>query len=820
MKLEKDTTISHYKILSSIGKGGMGEVYLAEDTKLDRKVALKILPAEFAEDKDRMSRFVREAKSASALNHPNIITIHEIGESEETHYIATEYIKGKTLNDYARTKSLKVSSVLDIAIQVASALDEAHTAGIVHRDIKPDNVMIRENGLVKILDFGIAKLTEKETPEIESEDATAIQISTTPGMIIGTANYMSPEQAKGKEVDARTDIFSFGVLLYEMLAGYLPFEGETAMESISSIIKDEPKPLNTENVPPEIERIISKALRKDRNERYQTIKGLLADLKEVKQELEFQDKLEKTVSPDKDEPKTQMFKATTVDEQKQTTKANDSIAIKKSSFSKIVIALMAVLLISAIGYFGYNYYQSTQSINSIAVLSFENKDSDDDTEYLSDGLAESLIFRLSQLPNLKVSPSSSVFRYKGKQTDAVTVGNELGVNAVLTGRIVQRGDSLNISVELVDVRKNKLIWGEKYERKLSELLATQRQIATDISQNLRLKLSGNEKGLTKPYTNSNEAYQLYLRGIFHFAKRTKSDMVKAIELFEKAVEIDPNFALADARIADVYNQMPAYPYASPKEAYPKAKIAAQRALQIDPSLSEAHTALANTLAIYDWNWAEAERKFKRAIELNPNNADAHFRYAQLYLSPVGRHDDAIREMKRALELEPLDLTMGAILSELLHNSGQDDKAIEQARKVLELEPDSILGFYVLAQALASKGMYQEAIEVSEKSLSKSPNIQLLLQIAGYSYAKAGRPADAEKIIEKFREIAKTKYIESYLVASIYVALGDNDKAFAELQKAAENRDWDFHQLNVDPLMKPLHDDPRFNDLVKKMNLPK
>ncbi len=387
----------------------MGEVFLAQDTKLDRKVALKILPSEFAEDQDRMSRFVREAKSASALNHPNIITIHEIGESDGTHFMATEFIDGQTLNVYAKSGSLNLKSILDIAIQVASALDEAHTAGIVHRDIKPDNVMIRANGLAKILDFGIAKLAEA-SPAVKasSEDATAIKPqSTSPGMIIGTANYMSPEQANGKEVDARTDIFSFGIVLYEMMAGGLPFAGENALSMIGAILHQEPKPLSAD-VPPEIVKIIGKCLRKDRNKRYQTIKDVGNDLKEVKQELEFQNKLERTVSPDKAEPKTQILQATTADEINQTT-TNQTVS-SNPKIKYLAVGLLSLLLAVG-GFFGYKYFApTTKQINSIAVLPFENKSSDADTDYLSDGLAESLIYRLSQLPNLKVSPTSSVFR--------------------------------------------------------------------------------------------------------------------------------------------------------------------------------------------------------------------------------------------------------------------------------------------------------------------------------------------------------------------------------------------------------------------------
>jgi len=644
--LAVNSNISHYRIVSKIGAGGMGEVYLAEDTRLNRKVALKILPPEFAEDKDRMSRFVREAKSASSLNHPNIITIHEIGESDGVHYIATEFIEGETLHDRLKDESLSLKSALDIAIQIVSALQAAHSANIIHRDIKPENVMMRSDGLVKVLDFGIAKLSEQKIESIDEEAETAIKPpSTNPGMIIGTANYMSPEQAKGKEIDARSDIFSFGIVLYEMLSGRRAFAGENALEIISSILKDEPKAIRqlSPAVPQEIERIVNKALRKDADERYQTARGLLTDLKDAKQELEFQDKLERTSAPNREEPKTQMMTAPPTAEPQPATSSAEYITreVKKH---KRGVALGSIILIALLGVGGWFFSLRSSSdnapIDSIAVLPFQNRSADANTEYLSDGLAESLIYRLSQLPNLRVSPTSSVFRYKGKETDVKKIGNELGVNAVLSGRIIQRGESIAISVELVDVRNNKLIWGEQYQRKMSELLATQREIATEITQKLRLKLSGEEtKGLTKRYTDNNEAYQLYLKGRYHFAKRTKDDMQRSIEYFQQAILLDPNFALAYASTAECYNQMPTYPYLSPKEAFPLAKAAAQRALEIDPTLAEAHTALANYFATYDWNWAEAERSFKRAIELDPNNSAAHFRYGQIYLR---RRDDTTK----------------------------------------------------------------------------------------------------------------------------------------------------------------------------------
>ena len=625
MTIAIGTRLGRYEIRSPLGAGGMGEVYLAQDTNLDRKVALKVLPADVAADRHRMSRFVQEAKAASALNHPNIITIYEIEQIDSVLFIATEFIDGVTLRDRLRNASMKLGEALDVATQIASALAAAQAAGIVHRDVKPENVMLRRDGIVKVLDFGLAKLT---APAVEAsaatEAATPGLINTEPGMVMGTAIYMSPEQARGIDVDARTDIFSLGVVIYEMLAGRLPFQGSNTNEILASILGDnDPPPLarySTE-VPVELERIVSKALRKDRDERYQTIKDLLLDLQSLKQEAEFERKRERS-TPSKSKSRVETRAPEGVDTvmgsaARPTPSERGLTSAMTLDQRRAVIAVAALLIIaSAVGaYFYVTPARSGGVIDSIAVLPFQNNSADADTEYLADGLAESLIYRLSQLPNLRVSPTSSVFRYKGKDTDPQVIARTLGVDSVMTGRITQRGDNLTISVNLVDAANNRSLWGEQYERKMSELLATQRDIATEITKKLQLKLSGDEKGVTKRYTDNNDAYQLYLKGRYHYAKRTKDDILKGIEYFQHAIKLDPDFALAYTLVADSYASLPAYGYLSPKEAVPQAKSAAKRAIEIDPTLAEGHTSLAISLAVYDWNWAEAEREFKRGIDL-------------------------------------------------------------------------------------------------------------------------------------------------------------------------------------------------------------
>ncbi len=568
VSLASGTKLGRYEIRSQLGAGGMGEVYLAFDTELDRIVAIKILPEALASNQQRLQRFIQEAKAASALNHPHILTIHEIGTTETSRFIATEFIDGDTLRRRIRDGSLTLNEILDVTMQTASALAAAHEAGIIHRDIKPENIMIRRDGYIKLLDFGLAKLTEPPGSSTDPEAPTKAMVNTGAGTVMGTAYYMSPEQAKGSDVDARTDLWSLGAVLYEMVTGHTPFAGETPTETISLILQREPAPLSryVNEVPSELERIVSKTLTKNREERYQTARDLLIDLRNLKRKLEVDAEIDRTVPSELRAATStsagQGLAATASGAVAPTAPAPASHAASSAEYifsgikqHKFALAIAVVMLV--VGGAGLGLYLQAPNtevpIESIAVLPFQNRSTEPDSEYLSDGLAESLIYRLSQLPNLKVSPTSSVFRYKGKEVDPIKVGQELGVSAVLAGRMVQRGDNLTISAELVDVRNNKLLWGEQYERKMSELLATQREIAREIVDKLRLRVSGQEKGLAKHYTESNEAYQLHLKGRFYWNKRTPEGMRKALEYFQQAIEKDPNFALAYSGLADTYN---------------------------------------------------------------------------------------------------------------------------------------------------------------------------------------------------------------------------------------------------------------------------
>jgi serine/threonine protein kinase/Tfp pilus assembly protein PilF len=815
---EANTTISHYRIVRKIGAGGMGEVYLADDTKLDRKVALKILPPQFAEDTDRMSRFVREAKSASALNHPNIITIHEIGEFDGTHFIATEYIEGETLHKHLKGENFSLKSALDVAAQIVSALQTAHSANIIHRDVKPENVMIRADGLIKILDFGIAKLSAPPVVASgSSEDATAIKPhGTSPGMVIGTANYMSPEQAKGKKIDARSDIFSFGIVFYEMLTGRRAFEGETALESISSILKDEPKAISQilPGVPPEIERIVNKTLRKDRDERYQTAKDLLIDLKDARQSLELQHLLGRTISPDKAEPKTQILPATTADGISQTT-TNQTVSSNPRT-KYLVIGLLSLVL-AVCGFFGYKYLSPTKQIETIAVMPFINESGNADVEYLSDGMTETLIKSLSQLPNLAVKSRSTVFYYKGKETSPKRIGEELNVQAVLLGRIVQRGDDLKLSLELVNTNTQDVIWSESYDRKQSDLIALQSEIARDVSTNLKAKLSGAEEiKVTKLATSDPEAYQAYLKGRYYWNRRTAENLKKAIEQFKAATDRDPNYALAYAGLADCYILLNQHAGTPVSVTIPQAKAYAERAIAIDDQLAEPHASLASVNEML-WQWAEAEREYKRAIELNPNYATGYQWYSN-FLKNLGRLDEAAVMIKRAHEIDPLSSAISINLSRMYLLQNDPNASIENSLKVIELDPNFPSAYVHLGQAYLKQGRNAEAIANLEKAVELSNRAGETLMYLGHGYAVTGKRTQAIAIVKELEEKFARKEANGRYVAGVYAGLGEKDGAFEWLEKDFQAKG-EVSSITWGIPHESLRDDPRYKDLMKRMGLP-
>src|SRR2546429_3264824 len=796
MVLITGTKLGRYEIRAKIGKGGMGEVYLAQDTELDRKVALKILPAEVANDKTRMQRFSQEARAVSALNHPNILTIHEIGEagSSQTagegsvHFIATEFVDGITLRDRMSSRdAFRLSEALDIAAQVASALAAAHAAGIVHRDIKPDNLMLRKDGFVKVLDFGLAKLSAPIGSDSDSEAVTRMHVNTDPGMIMGTVAYMSPEQSRGLNVDARTDTWSLGVVLYEMISARAPFEGKDVHRQIIAIQEQHALHLSrhTDGVPERLEEIVAKTLAKDPDERYQTAQDLMIDLRNLKRKLEVDAEIQRSVSPElKTQSNTvqptfeddavatsqQSGSSRAALEETRSTSSAEYIVSRIEQHYRSFVAGLVVLLLATIGV-SYWIYTNRAShlapIESIAVMPFQNTSGNADLEYLSDGMTESLITSLSQLPKLSVKARSSVFRYKGKEVDLQVAGNELKVQAILNGRVLQRGNDLTLYLSLVDARNGNQLWGEQYDRKLADLVSLQSEIARDVSNKLRIRLSGaDEQRVVKNYTQDTEAYQLYLKGRYHALKLTPPETQTGISYFQQAIAIDPSYALAYVGLADAYRSLPIAAEVPSTAFLPKAKAAAQKAIDIDDTLAEAHAELGFIIFWYDWNWNAAENQFKRALELNPNSADTHQSYAHL-LSSTGRHAEALAEIKHSREIDPLNVRTNALEGQFLIHAGQTDEALAVLQRTFELEPNFWLAHLFASSAYIEKGMFAEAIAEARKARELSGVSTHPLAFLSYALAKLGKQAEARAVLEELFKLSTERYVSPYSVALAY-----------------------------------------------------
>jgi len=783
--------VAQYRVLGEIGAGGMGVVYKAEDTKLGRLVALKFLPETLVTDASALGRFQREARAASALNHPNICTIYDIAEYQGHPFIAMEYLDGRTLREHILGRTLDGDEISKLGIQIAEALSAAHSKGVVHRDVKPGNIVVTGSGPVKVLDFGLAKL-------IGSQDGNAPTRSLTEShMVSGTLPYMSPEQLRGREVDARTDIYALGVVLYEMSTGRRPFTAEISPQLIDDILNSPPPlphDLNSK-IPLKLEEIILKSLEKDPEDRYQTAKEIAVDLR-------------------------RMTAPSSVSQRLVTSRPKRFRTVARFLWAAIPILALAILMI------GWVLLRTTfvNPSRSIAVLPLVDESKDASSQYITDGITEGVIDKLSEIPALRVISRNSVFKFKGKEADAQAVGRDLKVQAVLTGRIAHQADGVTISAELVNVSDGSQIWGRQFRYPISDLPRAQDQLASAILDKLKLRLnSADETRLARSATDNSEAYQLYLQGRYHWNQRTLAGIKKSIEFFQQATEKDPNFALAYAGLADAYSMGNNLGVFTPKESAPEAKAAATKALVLDPRLGEAHAILGQVKSHYDFDLPGAQREFLKAIELNPNYANAHLYYAGGYLTPMGRHAEAIAEMKKALELDPLSSALNNYMGMTYLLAGDYQKSVQQLQRTIELDPTFPLAHFFFASCLTEIGKYEQAIEEMQKGALLSGARPEEASAWAAEFLKAFRTGGPNGYWQKNLEVTLKEHEQGGTgtldLASAYARVGDKEKALEWLQKAYEERDGNITLVKSYPDYKSLRGDPRFSALLKRIGLP-
>lgn len=812
--------LSHYRILSKLGAGGMGEVYLAEDIELRRKVALKLLKPESLGDERSRQRLVREAQTAATLDHPNICAIYEVGHDQDRSFIAMQYVEGETLANRIRNCALTLGESLDLAGQIAGALSEAHSRNIIHRDIKPQNIMITARGQAKLMDFGLASLIGQKL-STESQFETEI-VLTDPGSAVGTVPYMSPEQLRGEPLDGRTDIFSFGTVIYQMMTGQQPFAGRTDVQTITWILTHDPPPLTryVPDAPSELQQIVTKALAKNRHKRYQTAEDLRIDIQSLKDRLEREavserrSQSEEAVSAERAIGR-QEYRALTSDPVSANNKRERLLKYLKrrwlaaSSIAAILLLALAVLIMPPGG---------SAKIDSVAILPYLSPGDDASLQYLSDGIAEGLINNLSQLPRLKVMSRTSAFRYRPPEVDPSEIGRRLKVKAVAIVRVSQIHDRLAVSLELVDTEDGRQIWGAQYDRRLNDIMAVQAEMSELISEKLRLRLTREEQTqVARRYTDNAEAYQLYLQGRFYYHKLTEEAVNKSIDYYKQSVAKDKRFGLAYAALSRAYTTLGAN-YVPPTQVMEVARAHAMKAIDLDAALPEAHVSLADIKYGYDWDWGGSESEFKRALDLDPNHTSAYQGYGYL-LQTLNRVPESIRMMQRAVALDPLSLIARMNLGDTYYYAVQYDQAIAEYQNALQLDSSFYYAHLSIANTYALIGMRDEALAELSAAIAMPAENPLVRAAIAQVFARTGKATEAQRVLNSLIAASTQKYVRPYEVASICAALDRRDQALEWLERSVEERSISVLSLGIDPQFNRLHDDPRFRDLLRRIRLP-